>query len=486
METATDDPKKVLQVPLAGSPTNRGYSSAVDAKVVNCYAEKTVDGKIHVVKRPAIAYSGLREGAVGVANGIHPWDSTIYAVWGNDLWGMTGGPVTMAAGGFCSFNSTLGATPQLFITRRNAANTATLGYVYNTSGGLVQITDVDFPTNAVPGSAYINGFVYLLTSDGFIKGSAINDATSWDALNSIRVQIEPDRGVALAKQLVYAIALKEFSTEVFYDAGNTSGSPLAPVMGAKIDFGCAYARSVQRNGDTLVWIAKTQAGALCVVALENLKPRVISTPAIDRLLEKLETSATSWMTYEDGHQFYGINGDSEYSYVYDFSNGQWYLWQYVYEDGSVGGMPFAASATLSTYTVPAGSLLQSTIEYTEGRRLLYWIATKYSDIAETSGKYIRIPVVIVTPPFDGGTRLRKFLNRLTVLGDQLDGGVLTIQYTDDDYETWSTPVTVDLASELPVIMSQGTFKRRAYKLTFDGDKPLRLTALELQVELGAL
>ena len=71
-----------------------------------------------------------------------------------------------------------------------------------------------------------------MTPNGDIYQSALEDASSWNALDFIGSQIEPDSGVYLAKFQNYIAAFKGWSTEFFYDAANATGSILSPVQNA--------------------------------------------------------------------------------------------------------------------------------------------------------------------------------------------------------------------------------------------------------------
>ena len=71
-----------------------------------------------------------------------------------------------------------------------------------------------------------------MDSRGAIYQSALENAASWSSLEFIGTQIEPDAGVYLAKLNNYLAAFKQYNTEFFYDAGNSSGSILSPVQNA--------------------------------------------------------------------------------------------------------------------------------------------------------------------------------------------------------------------------------------------------------------
>jgi hypothetical protein len=95
-----------------------------------------------------------------------------------------------------------------------------------------------------------------------------------------------------------------------------------------------------------------------------------------------------------------------------------------------------------------------------------------------------LPVTITTPPKSWGTLKRKFMPALYLLGDT-QSTLVSVSYTDDDYQSFSTPRTIDLATQRKMLQRCGSSRKRAWKLTHDDNTPLRLTAIELEVEAGA-
>jgi len=97
-----------------------------------------------------------------------------------------------------------------------------------------------------------------------------------------------------------------------------------------------------------------------------------------------------------------------------------------------------------------------------------------------------IVVDIITPPVDADSYRRKQLNVMKFVGDQVEGRVLQVRRTDDDYKTWSPWRSVDLNIEAPVLINCGTFRKRAYQLRHLKDTPFRIRAVEVQYDMGTL
>jgi hypothetical protein len=457
--TTAEGPQRL---PLVVTPENRSTTPTKDARLQNGFIEKSQLGEYWVYKRPGLeVYSTL----AGAGQGVYNWNNLIYSVFGNTFYETLTSKGAVDGTGFVyTFSSTLGSTPRLFF--QNGVK----GYTYTVSGGVVQVTDVDYPSATVPGNAYLDGTTYVMNADANIYGSDINDPTSWDPLNLIKAQIEPDKGVAIAKQLVYVIAFKQWSTEVFYDAANSTGSPLSPVQGAKVNAGCRHAGSVQDIDGALVWISSTRAGHVGVMAMDNLKAAVISTPAIERLLQDADfTTVRSAKGKVGGHKFYCVTViNSNITLVYDLTSSIWYQW---FGMGQAY-FPFLAS----TFDAQQQNVWQHN---TDGK--LYQLDINFYNDA---GSIIEFD--LYTPNYDAGSRYRKMLNIMDIIADQTNGSLLKIRSSDDDYQTWSNFRTVDLSQKRPFLTDCGTFRRRAHHLQHRSNTPLRIQAIELQMMLGTL
>ncbi len=456
--------KPPQRLPLAVSPENRDETTNRDAKIINGYLEQVSKEDIMIYKRPGLAtYSTATAGA---GCGIYNWLGNIYTIWGATLYkdNVAVSGTVDTTGGVYTFSQCLGATPKLFFQNGVKA------YTYDAGAGLVNVSDGDYPAAAQKGSAYLDGTTYVMTGKASIQGSALNDPTSWDPANVLIAQIEPDGGIFLAKQLVYVIAFKQWSVEVFYDAGNAAGSPLAPVQGAKVSVGCKHQDTVRELEGTLFWLSQSRGGSIGVMEMDGLKAKTISTPAIERLLQQADfTTVYSWVTKVAGHKLYVVTlTASNLTLAYDVTSQRWYQWT------DSGGNYFPIiSSTISSAQQP---LLQHA---TNG--LVYKMEiTNYTD----QGALITFD--LYTPNYDGGTRMGKYMHSMDVVADQTTGSTLQIRKSDDDYQTWSNFRTVDLGSKRPRLTGCGTFRRRAYHLRHACNTPFRISAIEPQLDICTL
>ena len=456
-----DTPKRI---PLVVVTSNRDSSTEKDARLLNGYVEKAQDGKVHVYKRPGyVAYSSV---AAGTGRGIFYWQGAIYSVFGGTLYKGTvsKGAVDATAGSFYSFTSCLGSTPKLFLHNGIEA------YYYDDTGGLVNVVDPEYPASTVSGTVYLDGTIYVMLPTGYINGSDIENPASWDPLNSVLAQIEPDPGVAIAKQMSYVVAMKGWSTEVFYDAEEPTGSPLGRVEGAKANIGCRHARTVQDLDGTLIWVSQSRSGSCAVHSMTGLKTADISTPPVSRILQDATfTTVASWNMAINGHRFYCLSlATDNITLVYDIKEALWYRWM----DSNGNYMKIVAAATDSNQKI----VLQH-----ESNGKLFSV-----DDATFSDDGLIYSFDLYTPIYDGGTRLSKMVNILEVIGDQVQGGLLQISFSDDDYASWSEPRIIDMSFERPMDTEWGSFKRRAHHVKSRDELPLRLEAIELHMDVGTL
>ena len=455
--------------PLIVLPSNRQEDTNKDARLVNGYMERELQGDSWVYKRPGLVRSIQPSGAAGIARGTYNWLGDIYSIVDDKLYKntilITPGVLDTTNGAY-RFSSIMGEVPKLIMGNGVEA------YFYSDSTGLVRFDSVaDFPHPFVKGWAYLDGSTYILTPDATLRGSNINNVTIWDPLNLLVVQIEPSRGVAIANQLVFVVAFKETSTEVFFDAGNATGSPLGRVSGAKVNWGCANADSIQEIDGALFWLSTNRSAATQVVKMDNLKVEIISTPAIERLLGEADLSAVySWFLKYEGHRWYAITLiNNNLTLVFDMTTGLWAQWT----DGNGNYLPIVGS-TFKTAT--AQTLLQHA---TDG--YLYTV-----DSANVSDAGTPIIVDIYTPNYDAGTARKKTLSAMYFDASQTPGSILQVRHTDDDYQTWSNFRPVDLSQKEPMLSNCGTFKRRAYNFRHQSLTRFRIKAIDLQMDIGTL
>jgi hypothetical protein len=460
------DPKPL---PLVAPIGARYDSLTVDSRVVNGFVEKGQDGALHVYKRPG--FSAITEGISGTGRGIFNWKGSIYHVTGDTVYkdnvALSG---TVESAGVYSFTSTQGSSPSLFLTNGTSAYAVVDG-----SGAVTDVTSTMHSSGTGPmtekwvaSCAYLRGYLIVFTLDSLLFTSALNNTSSWPALQYIGVDLEPDEPIALHKQLYSVLAIKEFYTEIFYVTENEA--ILTPMPGGKINYGCVDMRTVTECGGDVIWVGRTREGSVAVIYVSNLRAQVISTPPVERILQGADFSGSvnSWSAKVDGHRFYGLTiVASNITLVYDITSGFWSQWT-----DYLGNYLPCSSSTINTDN--------RVVFQHESNGKLYSFE---SSTATDEGR--AFPFDVYTPNFDGGTRRTKTLAKLSVLADRRDNTTLDVWCSDDDYQTWVYGGQANLGSDDPFWPDLGSFKRRAFRFTQLADSPLRIQAIEAYLDVAS-
>jgi hypothetical protein len=385
-----------------------------------------------------------------------------------------------------SFGGTSGCAAYAVLTN----NTVTSAVVTNSGNGLSLPTSMTF-SSPIQGNAsatavmnntisgpfaygieYLDGYVFIMATNGRIYASNYENPNIWDALNYVTAESDPDAGVALVRHLNYLIAFGQWSTDFFYNAGNATGSPLAVNKQAKLEFGCANGSSVAKAEQTVLWVSNSQTQGRNVYMMNGLSPQKISTRYIDKYLNRdAMVNVRSYCMKTAGHTLYVLTlEDSNITFVYDLDEQVWYQWT-----SQSGGTESYFKFVYFTGNVEyaAGLYLQH-----ESDGHVYIMGPDYYDDGAN-----KIYFRSVSKPLDSGTQKRKFFTSAEVVGDKVSGN-LSIRHSDDDYATWSPYRVVDMSKSRPIIYQGGSARRRAYEVFSSDSVPIRLEALELNFDVG--
>lgn len=323
------------------------------------------------------------------------------------------------------------------------------------------------PIGTVPGVVNLNETIYVMDPIGVIYGSNQLDPLTWDALNFISAEFKGDAPVALAQHQNYVVALKDTSTQFFYDAGNPRGSPLNVLVNANLNVGCAQAYSVVQTNNTLCWVARSAERGAYVVMLNGLAPVEISDWYVARLLsyETSNVSVTGFAYNVGGHHFYGLSSlINNWTVVYDFTTKQWHTLLY-----SGFSWPLNYSASVGSLTlmqnVNNGNLLILSEDYT----------------SDDGGSIV---MVIQTPIVDFGSNTRKFYSRVDLIGDRVNNTAFLYWY-DDDYQTLKGGRGMNMNKDRPQAVGLGAARRRAFYIESSSTTAKRrFIALEIYFDQG--
>lgn len=474
----SDKVSQPFRLPLVNKIQSRDPYFNKDARIINGFAEfDPLANDYFVQRRPgygAPVYTGSGAG-MGIYTYEGPTPIVMYIAGGNFYAnGVNYGTIDSTPGKQYSFAQTGGMSPRVVF-----GNGVKAYYVDPAAlAAPTQIVDPAFPTSFVGGIAYLDGFLFVMDPAGGIWGTKnLNDPATWDALNLIYANAEPDAGVAIAKHLTYIIAFKQWNTQVFYDAGNPTGSPLAPVQAAQIQTGCVSAESIQEIDGTLLWMSTNKTASPQIARMDNLNVKVVSIPPVERILDQQSyTTIHSFIFKHGGHRFYGVTSvESNFTLVYDLDQGDQGMW-YKWTDKNGNYWPISAMGYFKSSS-------NTHFVQHESNGNVYPLDGDY-EYPGDDGEVI--PVEIYTPNFDGGVGRRKHCNHMGINADQVASSSIEVRWSDDDYTTWSSTRTVNLGATRPILTSLGTFYRRAFHFRHALFLPFRLRSADLQIDLGTL
>ena len=93
---------------------------------------------------------------------------------------------------------------------------------------------------------------------------------------------------------------------------------------------------------------------------------------------------------------------------------------------------------------------------------------------------------IQLPKMDFGTNRRKFWHDLELIGDrETSASGITLSYSDDDFQNYTTVTpNGDLSDDRVRWTRLGSSRRRSWVLTHSSNTPMRLEALEGNMDIG--
>lgn len=435
---------------------------------------------------------------------------------------------------FVKANTASGAAGFVMKSTRDA-------YYFN-AGTLTKITDADYPDPTVPGVEYLDGYFFVMDADGVIYNSDLENPSAWNPLNFITAEAESDSGVAISKHQNYIVAFKDYTTELFYDAANATGSPLAPYGNTAIQIGCAHGRSVAKIDGGLIFVSRSKSEGRSVhyFSPDSLSPAEVANEDIQRILGAATmTTVYAYGLKIDGHPLYVLTlKEDNITLVFDLATKLWSQWTYRaagsaqtltsltqsvgiatatktshgFSDGDVvtiaGATPAGYNGTFNitkvdanTFTYPVSSSLSTpatgTITATGTTEtyfpFIYFTANGGNNylLHESNGKVYHfdstfmdddgqyIDVKVRTTKFDGGDTKPKTLGQVTIVADRVAGNIL-MRWSDDDYQTYSNYQKTSINVERPRYRRLGRFSRRAMEFRYTDSTRLRLNAIDIE------
>lgn len=476
-QVSTYDTKRVSFV--ANPQQRSGTTPTKDFRLVNMMVEVVPspiaqEKKYFVKSRPGM--STVYTSTAGVGRGVYYWvyngTGYTFAVVGDKVYVNGSSVLTLATStGNCGFTEFL----DLNGIRKLVLVDGTNGYVFTNSTTYTQITSPDFPTPHIPNPIFLDGYLFLAkTNSQDIHNSNLNDPLLWTSGDYISSEMYPDTIKALSKNNNYLYALGTTSVEYFYDAANPTGSPLARHDAAVQQFGCAAQGTVVQTEKEVILVGETGNGGHTVWTIDGFKEKEIGIPMVKEALlteGASLSSATAFCVRVASQKLYVICLSSR-TLVYSFDTQLWSEW----DSGATGGSVFLCK---HAHDGPNGA--PYTLDRANGK--VYAMSESHFDDSGTA-----FQCQIVTSKLDFENMNRKFMSRLMLVGDIPDSGgtynTVTVDWTDDDYNTWSAVRTLSFNYDFPVLKQLGNFRRRAFRFKYSSAFLLRLEGFEVDINKG--
>lgn len=203
-----------------------------------------------------------------------------------------------------------------------------LGYIFDLAANtLTQITDPGFPADVVQAEFMDGYFIVTIRDTRRFQISALEDGTSWDALDVGERSEGSDNIVSMIRNHRELWFLGGKTGEVWYDNGDPD-FPFAPIQGVFVEQGSAAAFSVCRRNNTIAWLGADERGNGVVYQADGYIPQQVSTFAVETNIQTegsdLELT-TAFAQQIGGHVFSWMHIPSlPWTWVYDATEKLWH------------------------------------------------------------------------------------------------------------------------------------------------------------------
>lgn len=342
----------------------------------------------------------------------------------------------------------------------------------DSSNTVTTCTDPDLPSPHLPFPVFIDGYLFLVKANSAdVYNSDLNNPMAWTPGNFISAEMRGDLVIRIAVLNNYLIVFGTESIEYFWDAGNSSGSPMqrndTPIKINK------YIGAYAQYGNDIMFVGENEFGQPEVYKLKDFKIEEIGSYTVSRYLNLVNESSANWkagIISSQGHSYYVLSVGS-YTYVCQLDKNVWVRWAF---QQSIG-FSICSSARATTNTTRRSCFAFKGSDST----IFYMSDSLYQDNG------INFTCTVITEAMDFGNMNRKIMARLSFVGDRPSGNSnVIISWSDDDYQTFSNTRSVDLNQDLPSTYRLGSFRQRCLKIEYTDNFPFRLQMFEVDINKG--
>ena len=497
-------------IPLFGSFTSRSGTTfgSKDQEFINCFPEVISNS----LSGNRIVELYKRDGVISVAEtaasnlssfGACVWESKadgsappilsflkstsdnvrIYRVSGGSTVAQVGGDIASTSNCYFLNDTLVSGVSNITGVFTDSSSGAKEVWFFPEGGAWTQITDGDFPPNIgtpepiTPYIAHLDGYMFVMSTNGKIWNSDVNSIANWTASSYITAQAAADNGTAIARYKDYIVAGGTRSIEFFYNAGNPTGSVLSPVANSVINIGVARADNniptMRTIGDTLYFIG-VDSGVYGFYQLAGNQAKKISTQAVDKFFSPGDDLvlgiAGGFMLNEKRHIMFNSVSNGTKNFCYCIDNDFWWTLTLASQAKSINAI---VSGTVS------GDARTYFNNYSAAANVYRFDDTDFRDDSSAYTMTVR------TNGLDFDTDEEKFVSDIWLNADTQASGTATLEKSDDDYGSWQTLGTFDMTKHEKRITRCGSHRgERAYRLTHSANTAFRARSLRIKYTAG--
>lgn len=324
-----------------------------------------------------------------------------------------------------------------------------------------EITDADFTALIHRGKMeHMDGYAFIIESKNRIFNSDVNSLANWTATSFITKQIVQDVPVGLAKLNNQLLAFGQETVEMFYNAGNTTGSPLLPIrhlhqrigLIAPIQTADEKGHYYAVSGNKLYFVGRNTIGksSVGVFSYDGSSFSKISTSYVDEIIGERVFSITGFSSVNS----VGINGQQGVAFLLtnpNVSSPRWLIYFPVWNEW----FEWTSSVFLP---INNGENYLSCGTNIKNKIYKFSPSDNWQDDGTSYQWFTQFKL-----PTKGSNR-----NVLNMYGVDADtarsANDLTVEISRDDCQTFQTLNTIDLTQERKVAFRGGVFRNAHIRL----------------------
>lgn len=228
---------------------------------------------------------------------------------------------------------------------------AGLGFIFNTQmDTLAQITDPDFPADVIQCEFMDGYFIVLIRNSRRFQISALEDGTSWDALDVGEISEASDNLQSMKRNHREIWFLGTQTGEIWYDNGDPL-FPFAPIQGVFLETGSAAPFAICRADNTIFWLGQDERGRGVVYKGDGYTPVRVSTYAVENDVASQTDYSTAVVFAQQmrGHLFVWLFVDHlNWMWCYDVAEDRWHK-RSIWDATSCIFRPHFAGSSMSAF-----------------------------------------------------------------------------------------------------------------------------------------